>query len=159
MTKWNFALVAGIAGAVMASGAAIAADHEVRMVNRGADGGVMVFEPALIHVEPGDTVTYVATDRGHNAEIIAGMAPDGAEGFKGAMSQDVTVTVTEEGVYGVKCLPHYGMGMVGVIVVGDQLDNLEAAAAVQHPGRAGQLMAELLAGIEVQPVQVSEAAE
>ena len=38
----------------------------------------MVFEPALVKVAPGDTVKFVATDKGHNAETIKGMLPDGA---------------------------------------------------------------------------------
>jgi hypothetical protein len=45
------------------------------------------------------------------------------------------VTLTQEGVYGYKCLPHYGLGMVGLIVVGDVNVNLTTAQAVKHRGR------------------------
>ena len=44
------------------------------MLNKGAEGA-MVFEPALVKVAPGDTVKFVATDKGHNAETIKGMLP------------------------------------------------------------------------------------
>jgi len=32
----------------------------------------MVFEPALLKNAPGDTVTFVPTDKSHNAESIKG---------------------------------------------------------------------------------------
>ncbi|TIL50363.1 MAG: pseudoazurin, partial [Mesorhizobium sp.] len=67
---------------------------------------------------PGDTIKFVPTDKSHNAESIKDMIPDGAEAFKGKPNEEVAVALTKEGVYGVKCAPHYGMGMVALIVVG-----------------------------------------
>ncbi|MBI1416708.1 MAG: pseudoazurin [Limimaricola sp.] len=92
--------------------------YEVRMLNRG-EAGLMVFEPATISIAVGDTVHFVAADRGHNVELISGMAPEGAADFKGQIGKDLDVTFTEPGFYGVKCVPHFAMGMVGVIRVGD----------------------------------------
>lgn len=137
-------LLAGTAGLLLALAAApaLAADHEVKMLNRGA-AGMMVFEPAYLEIAPGDTVTFVATDKSHNAEIIEGMLPTGAEPFKGAMNKDLTVTFETAGLYGYKCLPHYTMGMVGLVKVGDGGANLDAAQAVKHPGKAGTVMAAL----------------
>ena len=65
-----------------AAGAADAAEIQVKMLNRGAEG-VMVFEPALVKIEPGDTVKFVSTDKGHNAESIKGMMPSDATPFVG----------------------------------------------------------------------------
>ena len=48
--------------ALSIAGAATAADYEVHMKNKGEDG-VMVFEPALTKLQPGDTVTFVPTDK------------------------------------------------------------------------------------------------
>lgn len=136
--KTNFTLAAAMAGILLAAapgGAALAADHQVKMLNRGA-AGMMVFEPAYLAIEPGDTVTFLTTDSGHNAEIIDGMLPDGAEPFAGAMNKEITVTFETEGLYGYKCKPHYGMGMVGVVVVEDPAGNLELAKAVKQRGKA-----------------------
>ena len=88
------------------------------MLNKGAEG-VMVFEPALVKIEPGDTVKFVATDKGHNAETIKGMLPADAAPFAGKINEDIVVTFDKPGVYGVKCMPHYGMGMVALVVVGN----------------------------------------
>ena len=100
-----------------AAGAADAAEIQVKMLNRGAEG-VMVFEPALVKIEPGDSVKFVSTDKGHNAESIKGMLPADATPFVGKNGDDIAVTFDKPGAYGVKCLPHYGMGMVALIVVG-----------------------------------------
>jgi pseudoazurin len=139
------ALAVSVAALLVAGAPATAADHEVRMLNKG-EKGVMVFEPDLTRVAPGDTVTFKATDPGHNAETIEGMIPDGAASFEGKMGKDVTVVFAEPGVYGVKCKPHLAMGMVAVVVVGDPV-NLDAANAVRNPGKAGKRFAELFAGL------------
>lgn len=119
--------------------------HTVKMLNRGA-AGMMVFDSAVIRVSPGDTVTFLPNDLGHNAESIPGMVPAGAAPFKGAMNKPLTVTFTQQGVYGYKCAPHVSMGMVGVIVVGRPA-NLAQAKAVNLPGKAKPVMASLLGGI------------
>ncbi len=123
------------------AGHAVAAEIEVKMLNRGTEG-VMVFQPALVKVAPGDTVKFVATDKGHNVETIKGMLPADALPFVGKNGADVVVTFDKPGVYGVKCLPHYGMGMVAMIVVGTPT-NLEEAKAIPQSGKAKQAMAGL----------------
>jgi pseudoazurin len=141
------ATATGLVATLALTAPAIAAEHTVKMLNRG-EAGLMVFEPAYLQVEPGDTVTFEPTDKGHNAETIPGMVPDGAEAFKGEFNQAISVTFETEGVYGYKCLPHYVLGMVGVVVVGDPSANVEAAKAVKQRGKASKVMAELLARVE-----------
>ena len=91
-------------------------EHIVKMLNSGKEG-MMVFEPAVLSIQKGDTVKFVATDVSHNSASIEGMIPEGAEPWTGALSQDVTVTLTEEGVYVYQCTPHNMMAMIGVIKV------------------------------------------
>ena len=79
----------------------------------------MVFEPAFIQAAPGDTIKFLASDKGHNAEMNKGMLPEGAEMFKGKINEEIEVTLDVEGVYGVICKPHFAMGMVMTIAVGD----------------------------------------
>jgi len=136
-------LVAGAMIALAAASPAAAKDVQVKMLNKGARGA-MVFEPALVKIAPGDTVTFVATDKGHNAEIIPTMIPAGAAPFKGKMNQNLTVKFTKPGVYGYKCLPHYGMGMVGAVIVGNPAANSAQAKAASHPGKAKQVFASIL---------------
>ena len=63
------------------------------------------------------------------------------------MSKDLSVTFTTEGVYGYKCMPHYAMGMVGLIVVGDPSANIETAAAAKLPGKARTKMTALIEAV------------
>ena len=140
-------LVLAATGATFVGSPAFAEDFEVQMLNRGAEGEAMVFEPAFLNVAPGDTVTFVPTDRSHNVETILGMIPEGAEAVKGKINEEVTVTFEEPGVYGYKCLPHYALGMVALIQVGDEPPNLDESLEVRHPGKAGQRMAILFENV------------
>ncbi|GAB1381457.1 pseudoazurin [Pararhodobacter aggregans] len=117
------------------AGAGYAETHQVQMLNRG-EAGPMVFEPAFLRVAPGDTVHFVATDRGHNAESIDGMIPAGAEAFTSRVGQELEVTLDTEGVYGVRCTPHFAMGMVMTIVVGEASAAPEDFLAGRIPPRA-----------------------
>ena len=139
-------LVAVATLAAACAGAASAAEFEVKMLNKG-EKGAMVFEPDFIQAQPGDVIHFVATDKGHDVESVKGMLPDGVEPFKAKMNENYDLTVTEEGVYGVKCTPHLAMGMVALIAVGDPSSNLEAAQAVKQPKKAKERFDEAFAQI------------
>lgn len=130
----------------LAAGAAGAETSEVRMLNKG-DVGAMVFEPAFVKAAPGDVVRFIPTDKGHNVEAINGMLPEGVEGFKSKFNKEFDLTVEAEGVYGIKCTPHYAMGMVALIQVGDAV-NLDGAKVVKQKGKAKARMADLIAQVE-----------
>ena len=127
-----------------ATGAASAAEHEVKMLNRGA-AGAMVFEPAIVKVAPGDSVRFVPTDKSHNAQSIDGMVPAGAEPFVGKLNKEITVTFDKQGIYGFECKPHAAMGMVGVVIVGEPAaSDVEGAKAVKVKGKAKKVIQGLL---------------
>ena len=104
--------------AALAAINAHAETFEVKMLNRGPHGA-MVYEPEFIQAAPGDTIQFRASSNGHDAVSIAGMAPAGATAFRGKVNEEITVTLTEPGWYGIKCQPHYAMGMVMLVRVGD----------------------------------------
>jgi pseudoazurin len=142
----KIAMLAAAAAVLVLAGGARAAEVEVKLLNKGADG-VMVFEPAFVKIAPGDTVKFVSTDKGHNAESIKGMLPEGAAPFVGKNNEDIAVKFEQEGVYGIKCLPHYCMGMVAMIVVGNP-GNIDQAKAVPQVGKAKQVFATLFGKLE-----------
>ena len=143
--SYAFRIGVALAGLILAAAPAAAKEYQVKMLNKGSDGSLMVFEPAYLKVAPGDSVKFLATQKGHNAESLPGMAPAGAAAFKGKIDEEFTVKFTREGVYGYKCLPHLGMGMVGVIQVG-KLGNKAAVttAAQKLPGFGKKKMTALL---------------
>ena len=99
--------------------------HTVKMLNQGSTG-VMVFEPAVLKINIGDTVTFVATDAAHNSASIPGMLPPNATAWNGQLSRDISVTFDIPGIYGYQCTPHAMMAMVGIIQVGDDSSNLQS---------------------------------
>lgn len=140
---------AGLLAAAMLTttlASAQADEVEVKMLTRG-EAGMMVFEPALVQIAPGDSVRFVPVDTGHNAESIKDMIPEGAEPFKSGIGKELVVTFDQEGIYGYQCMPHYGMGMVGLVVVGNKEANLEAAQALKQRGKAAKRFETLFAGL------------
>lgn len=118
--------------------AAAAEEFEVLMLNATTDNAqhTNVFTPDILRVQVGDTVTFIPSDDGHSTASKRGIFPDGAEPWNSPMNETFSITFTVGGVYGYVCLPHYEMGMVGLIVVGDDLSNLEAAKNVRQLGDA-----------------------
>ena len=108
---------------------AMSEDHTVEMLSS-SNGEMMVFKPAVLKIQPGDTVTWKATNPGHNTASIDAMTADNSLQWNGKINEELTITFTEEGVYGYKCTPHYILGMVGIIAVGDNLENLANASEV-----------------------------
>ena len=132
-----------VLAALLCAAPAFAAEFEVKMLDKGREGS-MVFEPAFLKVAPGDTIRFVPGNRGHNVASIPGMLPQGVGGFVGAFNAETDITLTKPGVYGLECPPHYGMGMVALIVVGTP-DNEAVTKAVHHPLHAAERFEALFA--------------
>lgn len=115
------------------------ANHSIKMLNQGSSG-VMVFEPAYLKINIGDSVTFESTDAAHNSASIPGMIPSSASSWNGGLSQDLTVMFDVAGIYGYQCTPHSMMAMVGVIQVGDDKSNLDSAKAVAQQFKSSFVM-------------------
>ncbi len=136
----GFAVVAMMVAAPVA-----AKEITVQMLNKGKEGA-MVFEPGFIKAAPGDTIKFVATNPGHNAQTIPGLLPAGEAEQKGQMGKDFVLKAGKPGLYGIKCLPHFSMGMVALVQVGNGPSaNLAAAKAVKLSPLATKRMAAYLA--------------
>jgi pseudoazurin len=70
------------------------------------------------------------------------MLPSGGKAFVGKINEEMAITFDQPGVYGYRCKPHYGMGMVGLVVVGEPA-NADQAKAATHPGKAKQVFGAL----------------
>jgi len=107
--------------AVLCSSMAMAKDHTVKLLTQGSDGKVMVFEPIFIKIAKGDSINFVPADVSHNAESFS--TPSPASAFKTPYGKPTRISFNEEGAVLVKCLPHFPLGMISVIQVGDNIDN------------------------------------
>jgi pseudoazurin len=91
-------------------------------------------------------VHFVPTNPGHNAEIIPGFVPDGVTEPAGVMGKEYVLTLLKPGLYGIKCKPHYSMGMVALVKVGaGAAPNAATAAAVKFPPLAAKRMTPMVA--------------
>ena len=114
--------------------------HIVEMRNAAPDDPTEanVFTPPILEIDIGDSVLFKVVDKGHNSASKRGMIPEGAEPWNGGMDEEIEITFTVEGTYGYICLPHYQMGMVGLILVGDYTGNLKDAKKVRQRGAAAK---------------------
>jgi pseudoazurin len=124
--------------------AAFADTIEIEMLNSNEAGDRMVFSQELIRAEVGDVIRFVPTDPSHNAQSVRGALPEGQDDFRGRMNKVVEYTVTETGLTAVICQPHQSMGMVALIVVGNDLSNADQVLGARIPGRGMEKIEALL---------------
>ena len=119
---------------------AFTADVTIEMLNK-LDDRNMVFSSEIVKVDVGDTVFWISTDKGHNVEFISkNGVPDGVEKFKSKVNKDAEFTFTIPGIYAYWCTPHKSMGMIGFVIVGDDLSNLESIKKVKFVGKSLSLI-------------------
>ena len=110
---------------VVSSAAAFAETIEIQMLNVNEAGDKMVFSQELIRAELGDVIKFVPTDKSHNAQSVKNALPDDQKKFKGKMNKEIEYLVTEAGLTAVVCRPHQTLGMVALIVVGNDVSNAQ----------------------------------
>jgi len=101
--------------------------HVVKMLNQGAEGS-MVFEPAFIKINAGDSINFEMSDAGHNAVTVA--APAGSVPFDTKYKPSTIVKFDVNGLYLYKCSPHAMMAMAGLIQVSDASNKTEMNEAI-----------------------------
>lgn len=117
---------------------------EIEMLNKNKAGERMVFGRELIRAEVGDVIRFVPTDKSHNAQSVDGALPDGQEPFRGRINQVAEYEVTKTGLTAVICQPHQGLGMVALIVVGNDFSNADDVLEARIPGKGGDKIAALV---------------
>ena len=125
----------------MFSSQVIAANHQLEMLNK-LEKERMVFSKKMISIELNDEVLWKSVDKGHNVQFI-GM-PDGAKKYKSKISKDASYKFEKPGIYLYQCTPHKAMGMIGIIVVGNDKSNLEAIKKVKVYGKSKKILKNLL---------------
>ncbi len=120
-----------------------AEDTTVEMLNKRDDGAKMVYSEDITRIDVGDTITWVPTSKGHNVEIVA--APEGFEiPKKSKNNKEVSITFDVPGIYYYWCTPHKSMGMIALIVVGDDTSNKDAIAKAKAMGKSKKILKALL---------------
>lgn len=110
-----------------------------------------IFSPAYLEVNVGDTVRFVNVQGSHNTESIKGMIPPGAKPWRSKVKRPFEMTMTQEGIYGYKCTPHFAKGMIGLIKVGKDMSNLPDAQKVKLPKKAASAFEPLFSQLPKAP--------
>ena len=88
-------------------------------------------------------IAYFSISKGHNVEFIAG--PDGFDKpKKSKMNKEYSFTFEVPGIYLYQCTPHKGMGMIALVVVGEDTSNKDAIAKAKAMGKSKKKLKELL---------------
>lgn len=109
---------------------------EMRNTDPSDPNSINLFDPPILRIEKGESVKFIAVDKGHNSASKKGMLPDGALPWNGKLDEEIEITFNLDGTYGYVCIPHLEMGMVGLILVGDYKINFEGAKKVRQRGGA-----------------------
>ena len=137
-------------GMVLFSSAAYAEDMSIDMLNKRADGEKMVYSVDVAKIDVGDTITWLPKSKGHNVHFIAG--PDGWElPKKSKNNKEVAITFDTPGVYLYQCTPHASMGMIALVIVGDDTSNIEAIQKAKVRGKSKKKLKALLGELQMWP--------
>ena len=125
------------------TGLLYAAETEVEMLNK-LNNEYMVYSKKIVKIDVGDTVFWKATDASHNVEFIKGAVPEGVQSFKSKLSKNVSYEFKIPGIYAYWCTPHKSLGMIGFVIVGNDLTNLEEISNVRYFGKSKKIAEELI---------------
>ena len=113
------------------------------MLNKRDDGQKMVYSLDVIKVNVGDTVTWLPKTKGHNVQFIK--APDGIKKLsKSKLNKKYTYKFEKSGMYLYQCTPHKSMGMIGLVIVDDDLSNKKDIAKAKVFGKSKKKLKKLL---------------
>tara|TARA_Y200000002_G_C22388273_1_gene540332 strand:+ start:219 stop:638 length:420 start_codon:yes stop_codon:yes gene_type:complete len=121
-----------------------AANISIEMLNKDANGNRMVYSQEVAKIDVGDTVTWLPVSKGHNVEMIS--SPNEMK-FKSKNNKEAKITFDTPGIYYYWCTPHKGMGMIGLVVVGDDLSNIDDIASAKAIGKSKKKLKNLLASL------------
>ena len=134
ITIFSFIFVANLA---------YAGDVTLDMLNKRADGQKMVYSQDIVKVNVGDTVTWLPKSKGHNVHFIA--VPDGIKKVKKSkLNKEYSYKFSKPGIYLYQCTPHKSMGMIGLVVVGDNIDNKSLIAKTKVFGKSKKKLKKML---------------
>ena len=101
------------------------------------------FSKEVVYIDVGDTVEWLPKNEGHNVEFLGGpnmsSLPDSSE-----VDAFHSITFDAPGVYLYHCEPHGNMGMLGVVIVGNDLHNLKEIEKIKLSSTAEAVLQKLI---------------
>ena len=120
-----------------------AADLTINMLDKLNDER-MIFDPKIISIQSGDIVFWKAINRGHNVEFLKNGVPKGVEKFKSKIGKDTQFTFDVPGLYAYLCTPHKALGMIGFVIVDNNISNYDQVVRLKYLGKSKKIAQALL---------------
>ena len=141
MIKFSVTLIS-----IFMMGNAFASDLKIDMLNKREDGAKMVYSQDIAKVNVGDTITWLPKSKGHNVQFIT-VPNDVKKPKKSKINKEYSYKFEKPGIYLYLCTPHKAMGMIGLVVVGDDISNKDKIAKAKVLGKSKKKLKALLGEI------------
>ena len=101
----------------------------------------------VAQIDVGDNIEWLTKNKGHNVEFLAG---PNMKALPEKSDLDVSHRITFDlpGVYLYQCTPHGNMGMLGLIIVGNNFDNLDNIDKIELSRVAKSVLQRLIRVVE-----------
>ena len=107
----------------------------------------MVYSEEIAKVAVGYTITWLPASKWHNVHFIS--APDGVKKLpKSKLNKEYSYTFEEKGIYLYQCTPHKSMGMIGLVIVGDDTSNIKQISKTKVFGKSKKKLKKWLSEIQ-----------
>ena len=97
----------------------------------------------VVRIDIGDTIEWLPKNKGHNVEFLIGPKMNSLP-VKSKIDERHSVVFTIPGVYLYGCTPHANMGMLGLIIVGNDFHNIEKLKEIELPRVATSVLKRLI---------------
>ena len=97
----------------------------------------------VVRIDIGDTIEWLPTNKGHNVEFLIGPKMSSLP-VKSKIDERHSVVFAIPGVYLYGCTPHANMGMLGLIIVGNDFHNIEKLKEIDLPRVATSVLKRLI---------------
>ena len=97
----------------------------------------------VVRIDIGDTIEWLPKNKGHNVEFLIGPKMSSLP-VKSKIDERYSVVFTIPGVYLYGCTPHANMGMLGLIIVGNDFHNIEKLKEIDLPRVATSVLKRLI---------------
>ena len=97
----------------------------------------------VARIQVGDTIEWLPKNEGHNVEFLAGPEVNSLPP-KSEIDEPHSVVFEMPGVYLYGCTPHANMGMLGLVIVDNDLHNLESIKQIELPPVAKSVLRRLI---------------
>ena len=105
------------------------------------------FSKEIVYIDVGDTIEWIPKNEGHNVEFLGGpnisSLPESSE-----VDAFHSITFDASGLYLYHCEPHGNMGMLGLVIVGNDFHNLEKIENIELSSTAAAVLQKLIKSIK-----------